>query len=256
MRYSPEATEDLERNFILVRQELQDLWISLIGEVAPVLNMERAKEFILQGVCRRLNIIQGCIRNIYRIFPVERTQLLDENERADVAINLHAFLINIHAVPDNLAWAYLLERGVTLKPSQVGLFNKHTKPYMRKEIFESLKSNGITKWHIGYAKNYRDALAHRIPPYVAPAVLTPEQEEKHRGLGEQISVASKAGDFERALALTEEQEACGGICLAFAQSFLDKEACHPVILHAQILADARTVIKIINIVRPHLLPAC
>ena len=137
----------------------------------------------MQGVCRRLNIIQGCIRNIYRIFPVERTQLLDENERADVAINLHAFLINIHAVPDNLAWAYLLERGVTLKPSQVGLFNKHTKPYMRKEIFESLKSNGITKWHIGYAKNYRDALAHRIPPYVAPDVLTAEQEEKHRGLG-------------------------------------------------------------------------
>lgn len=253
MRYSPEASADIQKNLSLVTQELQDIWISLIYEVAPRLKNERAKEFLLQGVSRRLNIIQGCIRNIFRIFPVERTQLLNEEERADVAINLHAFLINIHGVPDNLAWAYLLERGINLAPKQVGLFNqRHTQPHLPQEVLAYLKSDGITKWHGEYAKNFRDALAHRIPPYIAPAVLTPEQEKRHRELGEQILVAAKAGNYNRAFKLTEEQEACGSICLAFSQSFSDKEACAPVILHAQIIVDARTVMQIITMMRPHL----
>lgn len=256
MRYSPEAAEDLERGLILVCKDLRDSLSSLVSEVAPLLKNERAREFISQGVCRRLNIIQGCIRNIFGIFPVERTQLLDEDERANLAINLHAFLINIHGVPDNLAWAYLLERGVNLEPKQIGLFNERsTQPHLPQEVLTYLKSEEITKWHGEYAKNYRDALAHRIPPYIAPSVLTPEQVEKHQGLGEQIVLAAKAGDFERALALTEEQDACGNICLAFSQSFLDEKACDPIILHAQLIVDARTIIKIITVMRPHLLPA-
>lgn len=215
--------------------------------------MDRAKEFIEQGVCRRLNLIQGCIRNIFRIFPVERTQLLDDDERADLTINLHAFLINIHGVPDNLAWAYLLERGIDLEPRQIGLFNERfTQPHLPQEVLSYLRSAEITTWHGQYAKNYRDALAHRIPPYLAPAILTPKQHEKYRELEGQMLVTVKAGDFERALSLMEEHDACGEICSAFAQSFLDEKACDPIILHSQRIADARTVMKIISVMRPHL----
>ena len=111
-------------------------------------------------------------------------------------------MINIHGVPDNLAWTYLLERGIRLTPWQIGLFVPDTRSHLPPEILTYLKK--ITVWHDEYAKNYRDALAHRIPPYVAPAVLTPEEEQKYHGLGEQFSVAAKAGNFERALALMEE----------------------------------------------------
>jgi hypothetical protein len=256
MQYAPEVATDIERNRILVLKELRDLSASLLSEVAPLLKNERAREFVAQGVCRRLHIIQGCIRNIFTIFPVERTELLDGDELADLEINLHAFLINIHGVPDNLAWAYLLERGIhQLKPWQIGLFNKDTKPHLPAAVLAYVNSDGNIKWHGDYAKNYRDALAHRIPPYVARSVLTPEQVEKYRGLGEQIDVAAQAGEVERALALVEEQEACGSICLAFSHSFLDEKACDPIILHGQLLVDARTVMEIISVMRQHL-PVC
>ncbi|MDX2251220.1 MAG: hypothetical protein NW202_02955 [Nitrospira sp.] len=257
MRYSPEAAADIERDLILIRKELRESSTSLLSEVAPLLKNERAREFVRQGVCRRLTIIQRCIRNIFTTFPVERTELLDQDELADIGVNLHAFLINIHGVPDNLAWAYLLERGITLEPKQIGLFNeRHTQPHLPQDVLTYLRSDGITKWHGEYAKNYRDALAHRIPPYVAPSVLTPEHQEKYRELEEQIFAAAKAEDFDRALMLTEEQAACGSVCLAFSQSFLDETACDPIILHAQLIVDARTVMQIITVMRPHFLLAC
>ena len=253
MRYSPEAAAEIQNHFSLVRQELQDLWVSLIRDIGPELKVERAREFVLQGVCRRLNIIQRCIRNIFSIVPVDRTRLMNNDERADVGINLHAFLINIHGVPDNLAWAYLLERRIILKPHRVGLFNtEHTQLHLPQEVQDYLKSSKIIEWHRSYAKNFRDALTHRIPPYIAPYVLTPGQQEKYQQLEEKISQAETTGAFDRALALTEEQDACGSICMAFSQSFLDKDACAPALLHPQVLADARTVMEIITVLRPHL----
>jgi hypothetical protein len=86
---------------------------------------------------------------------------MSNDKRADVEINLHAFLINIHGVPDNLAWAYLLERGIPLKPNRVGLFNtEHTQPHLPQEVREYLNSSKIIGRHRNYAKNFRDALAH------------------------------------------------------------------------------------------------
>lgn len=61
-----------------------------------------------------------------------------------------------------------------------------------------------------------------------------------------------AEDIER----IEEQDACGSICLVFSQSFLDEKACDPIILHAQLIIDARTVMKLISVMRPHLIPVC
>ena len=220
MSYSPEAAAEIGRNLNLVCQELQNLWELLIGEVEPLLKTERAREHVTQGASRRLNIIRLCIRNIFTICPVERTQLLNDDERGDLAINLHAFLINIHGVPDNLAWAYLIEGEIELKPQRVGLFNKDfTQPHFPQEVRDYLNSDKISRWHTQYAKNYCDALAHRIPPYIAPYVVSKVQVEEYRLLSEQISDATETGDYGRALSLMEEQDTCGSICLDFPNRF-------------------------------------
>jgi hypothetical protein len=252
MRYSSEDAEAVERNSYLVQEEVGDTLDSLLSKVAPFLKKERAREFLRHGVCRRLQIIRRCISNIFSIFPVQRTELLDLDELGDVGINLHAFLINTHGIPDNLAWTYLLERETQIKPWEIGLFNPKTEFYLPPEVVSYVKSEKIAKWHAEYAKNYRDALAHRIPPYVAPSVLTPDHHARYQRLEEQITLASKAGDVERALALSEEQDTCGEVCFAFSQSFLDEKACPPIMLHAQLLQDARTVLQLIAVIRPHL----
>ena len=111
MHYSPEQERELETACKDVLNELPDLWVMLARDVAPSLNFEEGREHIGHGVCRRLMIIQRCIQNIFTIFPPRRKQLLSDDERVDLEINLHSFLINIHGLPDNLAWAYVLRSG-------------------------------------------------------------------------------------------------------------------------------------------------
>ncbi len=227
--------------------------MSLLSDIRPQLKTERAKEFLAQGVARRLKLIRRCVRNIFTIFPVDRSDLLNEDELDDLQISFHAFLINVHGIPDNLAWAYLLERDIQMKPTRIGLFNvEHTQPLLPADVRDYLNSAHLQNWHRKYAKDYRDALAHRIAPYLAPYVLTPDKQAEYQRIGEQITKATEAGNFDHALELHAEQDELGEICLAIAHSFLDKQAKPPILLHSQLIADARTVLEIISKVQPHL----
>ena len=42
-----------------------------------------------------------------------------------------------------------------------------------------LNSEPIINWYSDYSKNYRDALAHRIPLYVPPSVLNKDDEKEY-----------------------------------------------------------------------------
>ncbi|MGH7205476.1 MAG: hypothetical protein ACREI2_04625 [Nitrospiraceae bacterium] len=252
MKYTPEQVTEIEQGYKAVLRELEDLLISLVGDFSPLLKVKRAQEYVDHGVCRRLRIIRRCIENIFSVFPANRTKLLSEEERSDVVINLHAFFINIHGVPDNLAWVYVLEKGITLKPSRVGLFSKSTQEHLPEEVCEYLNSERIKEWHGKYAKNYRDALAHRIPLYVPPWSCTPEHEKRYRELDAMISEEVKNRNFDHVHKLTDEQDALRGVCLTFLHSFSDDDACPPVYFHPQVIADARTVMEIVGVVRPHL----
>ena len=58
-----------------------------------------------------------------------------------------------------------------------------------------LRRNTITQWYNEYAKNYRDALAHRIPPYVPPAALNDEQARRYKLLEDEANHLRREGDF-------------------------------------------------------------
>jgi hypothetical protein len=178
--------------------------------------------------------------------------VLNEEERSDVEINLHAVVINIYGVPDNLAWVYVLEKGIAIKPSRVGLFNKETQKHLPREVLLYVKRKTIKERHGKYAKNYRDALAHRIPLYIPPWSCTHEEGEKYRELEAMISEEMTKGNFDQVQKLTDEQGALRSVCLTFLHSFSDDQTCPPVYFHPQVIADARTVMEIISMVRPHL----
>lgn len=55
-------------------------------------------------------------------------------------------------------------------------------------MLDALGEHDIGSWHRQYAKEYRDALAHRIAPYVPPVELT--KEEVARNLQLQLGTAS------------------------------------------------------------------
>lgn len=248
----PKSERNLRQLTPPFSRQLRDLWMSLASEVSPKLKMSNAQAFLLQGVCRRLRCIRRCIDNIYDVFPVDRSELLTDDELSDVEIYLHAFLIHCHGATDNLAWTYILERGLIKKRQDVGLFLKETQKLLPQEVREYLMAEHLTAWHINYAKNFRDALAHRIPPYIPPYVQTPEHEQRSKELEAKIATAIREGNLDRALDLSAEERIEGNICLAVAHSFLDEDRCEPVLLHAQLIVDARTVMEITNKIRPHL----
>lgn len=259
MYYSAKQASQLEQDRERVLEELSDLWISLARNLGPSLKTERAREYMGHGVCRRLQTIRGCIDNIFNIFPIDRTNLLNQEERVGLEINLHAFLINVHGIPDNLAWIYVLENDFKISPKinplQVGLFKKQTKKHLPTEVCKYLNSAVISNWHNEYAKNYRDALAHRIPPYVPPSTFTSENETMYKEINSSILEEYEKGNFDRALLLSQDLKSIGTICPAFTHSLVDAEACSPMEIHSQILVDAMTVMEIIKILGPHLEPA-
>lgn len=251
MKYSADKVAEIRRAYAEVQSNLQDLVVDLPASLAPILKVEKAQEYLTQGVCRRLGIIQRSMENIFSLHPVDRTELLSHDEQSDLAINLHAFLIHTHGIPDNLAWVYALENKLGFKADHVGLFKKETKKALPDKVREYVNSEAIAGWHKNYAKNFRDALAHRVPPYIPPFVINSRNADRYNELQLQINTATARGEFGLVLALYEEQESLGQIALAYAHSLNEGSS---MILHPQIIADARTVIEIINTIRPYLLP--
>ena len=61
--------------------------------------------------------------------------------------------------------------------------------------------------------------------------------------------AIKEGDIDRATKLLDEQSSIGSICGAFKQSHSESEG---MLLHPQIIVDAKTVMHIVRSVQPHI----
>jgi hypothetical protein len=169
--YSDENIAELRGKAPLVCGELAELVERMVLRHWQPLQQPAACEYLDQGACRRFNVIQRAIERVFSIFPPERVQVLEREELPDVQIYLHAFVINIYGVLDNLAWVFILERNILATigaRTRVGLFIPATQVHLPRTVRDHLQSTAVSTWYSSYAKNYRDALAHRIPLYVPP----------------------------------------------------------------------------------------
>lgn len=249
MNFTPEKIAQIELEQKEISNALQHLYCDLVVKFAPSLKNEKAREYLCHGVCRRLKIIRRCIDNIFAIFPIGREHFLSQDERSDLEINLHAFVVNVHGLLDNIAWLFVFEKSIKeLIESRrdVGLFTVRTQAYLPIELCSYLKSESINKWHKQYTKNYRDALLHRIPLYVPPSVMVPAEEKRYWELERRISDANQCGNFGATKVLVEEQKTIGSICAAFKHSFSDSDAAESICFHPQVIADTRTVMEILG----------
>jgi hypothetical protein len=216
------------------------------SKIDKALSNEKSKEYLFHGVLRRFKTIVRCVENIYSIFPLRRETLLDSNELNDIAINLHAFFINIFGLLDNMAWVIVHERARTesIDKKNVGLYSKKTQNYMDCNFKIYLNSNNMKLWHFEYLKNYRDALSHRIPLYVPPKSLNPDQKKEEEILAGKITEAFSKKDFEKMDILQDRLDKNGDPAPFFMHSFHESD--QKVVLHAQVITDFGTVHEIIE----------
>lgn len=241
-----EDIEKIENDLIMLKSRYVKL-IDRIWKVADVLKNARAKEYLFHGVARRLDVIERCVENIYSIFPLRREKLLCRDELKDVDINLHAFFINIFGLLDNMAWVAVYETNglKEINKKGVGLYKAETQECLSDGFKEYLNTDTMKKWHDEYLKNYRDALSHRIPLYVPPKNLKPEQKEQEASFDQKLRQAIKSQNFDEMSILQEEMDKIGGPAPFFMHSLSETDN-KIVMLHAQVITDFGTVEEIVE----------
>ena len=252
MAYSEENIKEIKKKYADVVNIHMQLMLKLSRFQSRLTN-EKAREYLMQGVGRRLNVFSKSLQNIFRIFPVEKTDLLSKDDLTDLYINLHAFFVNISGILDNLAWIFVYEKNLfgnkkdgKIDKHGVGLFNIKTQAFLKPKFKAYIKSERTQTWHKEYLKNFRDALVHRIPVYVPPAALTKEEQEEYIEIGKQLWVwdYDSPEAFLKQDEMIEKLNQLGQACTFFAHS-LD-EGGKPYSLHGQILADFITIEDIIT----------
>jgi len=119
-------------------------------------------------------------------------------------------------------------------------FPERTKQY--------LNSDRMKAWYGDYVKNYRDALAHRIPPYIPPYTVIPEDAQRDKDYDSKTSELLIAGDIDSIDKLRDDQASIRSVCGAFLHSFWDSDASRPVMFHTQMLSDSNTAIEVISVI--------
>jgi hypothetical protein len=260
MTYDERALKEITEKY-QDKGRVHDKLILQLRSLFSKLTNTKAKEYLIQGAGRRLNVLTRCIENIFRIFPIGQTEQLTSNELTDLSINLHAFFVNVSGLFDNLAWVFAFEYDLTGEPKNgklgqfdIGLFNKKTQSHLSDRLRNYLKAQDLQNWHSEYSKNYRDALAHRIPLYVPPSVLNPAEQKKYFELETQIQTLdlTKYENLEIYGAILEQQMILGQASPFFAQSGGEKS--RPVFLHTQVLADYATIEEVVTMFCEHFEP--
>jgi hypothetical protein len=250
--YSEEAIQQMNSELLMLQSKYSTLSIKTFA-FSFQLSGERAREFLLQGVNRRLRILFRCVRSIFRLFPPDKVDLLDDDARVDVQINLHAFLINVYGLTENLALAIAYENDLVgekgdgkLDIRKVNLFRREFRKLLHPNLRSYLQDRKIVSWYNEYAKNYRDALAHRVPPYVPPSSLDEMERKQSEDIQKRLSQLSWEQDLDQAEFLQQQQQSLGRANPLFVHSFADESK--PVYLHLQVIADFNTVEELLDLV--------
>lgn len=228
---------------LVMRLNAQVERVILLGQRA---RSARARRFLLNGVARRIRMLRHCLTRVFEKFPPDRRTKVEQEDLWDVTVCLQAFVMHVAGILDNWAWALVEEQGVgtAIRREAIGLFKPTTQRHLARPVVEYLNSQPILRWNADYQKNYRDALAHRIPLYIPPFELTDVEAQRHQEIDAEIGRRVRAHEFDNLEALYSEQDALGRPSFRFVHSFGEHDSDPPMLLHPQMLADAATIADI------------
>lgn len=249
MPYSAALAESLTHDANEVRDQLDQVLLALGREASEFLPPKSA-EHLSQGAGRRIGVIGHCIKTIFEKFPPTRQKPLGRSDLYDVQIAHHAFVINLYGFFENLAWAFVLRHSLDDKLGdrrKIGLFLKATQRLLPDAIRSYLAGPTMVAWHDEYLKNYRDALAHRVPLYIPPSTLTDADVVELNTIAQHEEAAITERNWNALDKLRERKLSVGRACLFFAHSYSDSEDPRPIYLHPQVLCDAKTIVDFVPI---------
>ena len=235
--------EALNIHSLLVMDALRGVQYTAVT-IAPILTNQEAKFFILYGPGRRLRMIWVSYRDILELIAPHRTEPLPQDEVGTISRDLNVIYINILGVLDNYAWCLFhqvaTDKTKKLPPVRVGLFSSE---FMDDPNLASLRPllDEFGKWH-KELKTRRDPAVHRIPLYVPPAVLNPEEVDRYRELEDQIADAFNSLNFEQVDELSAQQGRIG----TFNSCFIHHPGEDTIPIYPTVPQDIANLIKIVK----------
>lgn len=241
-------TEDDLKRFYRLHSTIDEQYKCIMDAYSfRIFSNEKAKEYATHGFLRRIKTLKRCIHNIYTICPPEIGTKPTSDELSDLAINLQSFVFNIYGCLDNIAWIWVSEKdvrddkGVPIKKEYIGLRkeNKLVRNSFSQEFRTYLDT--LTLW-FNYLEKFRHSLAHRIPLYVPPYVVSHKEAAEIAELEKLERDALRRYNFTEYEALSEKKDRLGTFRPWMTHSFSEQSP--QIVFHAQILDDWNQVMEI------------
>jgi hypothetical protein len=139
-----------------------------------------------------------CIHNVFTMLALEKEEIPSRTQIFDATIRIQAFLVNAYGCIDNLARIWIhekpvtTERGKPLPKGEIGLAVHHTR--VRTSLSPAFQDYLKTLW-LTFMGNFRHALAHRIPLYIPPYAVRPQDEAAYKEIEQKMMEASLKGEL-------------------------------------------------------------
>ncbi|HEX4196313.1 MAG TPA: hypothetical protein VHZ26_02635 [Caulobacteraceae bacterium] len=239
MYFQPKEIEELRVGLGEVRPNFEALRDRI---VVRQFKTDAAREHADHGLARRLGTMARCIEQVFALLPPDLDASPDRDTTIDATINIQAFVMSAFGCCENIAWIWVRERDVRLPnnnplpPARVGLGPNY--PAVRDSLTPGFRAylDSRAEW-FELLKNFRDALAHRIPLYIPPFTIDPARAADYQALGAAATAALRSHDFKGYEKLLAEQKALTRFQPIMAHSLTGRGV---VVFHAQLLADFAT----------------
>ncbi len=251
-----QATEDACHGHALhVFDPLRDTFL-MAAQIAHKLTNENAKYYMLYGAGRRLKMMFHAYRAIIFTAHEGRDKPLSHDEQQELSSEINILYMHLYGVLDNYAWCILFERSPELDPdlpagihrNDVGLFSKEFRK--RCTAFVEIKDEiqAYDDWFKD-AKERRDPVAHRIPLYIPPSVITKEEETYYRDVWDRHNKCIQNMQLDEASDLLDQLNTIG----TFKPFFVHHPTGPYIPIYPTIPTDMAHLIKIGNAVERCLL---
>jgi len=203
---------------------------------------DRGREFGTNGFARRLQCIHRSIHNVFERLPPELEQAPDRDTRHEAELQIQAFVFHVFGAADNLAWIWVSEKNITrnngtpLPDGAIGI----RKPQVLQSFSEGFRGHLETReeW-FDYLENFRHALAHRIPLYIPPYVVTRANAARYNEIQGAMNEAIAAANLARHAELQAQQTELTTWQPLMQHSFIEEAG--RIVFHSQLIADFNTI---------------
>jgi len=206
-----------------------------------------SKEYMDNGLYRRIYTLKKCINNIYTTCPPDSPKIPEHDDVTDVGINLQSYYINMYGAFENMARICIEESSAEMaekRKARASFLSKNVSDKIKNKLPKNLCSyfdNKLDCEWLNTLESFRHSLAHRIPLYVPRYSVPKENEKEYNELNEKINIATSRLDFNEVKALTVKQEKLVVFVPMTTHSFGEKSP--GILFHAQVIADWNTLIE-------------